>query len=304
MSLRELRSAPSSGRTRLDRMIGAHRHRVYAAAAFLALLAHGAQADERLDVWSRVDTARVCPIAAVWRLGVEAGRARYEAIETVAPLEVDGRTVWRITHTMLRWPEDLRSGSVPGFDFFDLERATLRPLQSEHRAPHPADSAAKVTRFDYRAATVLRLNPDGSPAESIELEPGQRLLADGPGNAVMDQAIAWSDGLRLRSVMLDRWRGQGAQRVRPVEITVTGRGSVEIRGRRIETYVVTERPEDGSFHVVSQITVERPHHRVHVQYYAAGLKNGARAFVSEVAALLQDASCVAQLRPHDPARAP
>ncbi len=109
--------------------------------------------------------------------------------------------------------------------------------------------------------------------------------------AVLDQAIAWSDGLKLRGYMIDRWRGRENQRLREIEITVTGRGSVEIGGRRVETFVVTQRPIDGGFHWLRQITVERPHRDVHSRYYPAGLKEGARPFVSEVSALLQDASC-------------
>lgn len=213
-------------------------------------------------------------------------------IETVVPLEVDGRAVWRIMHTMLRGSEEVRSGMTPGFDVLDLERATLAPVQGEHRTRGSANSAVSITRFDYRTTpgTVLRLNGDGSPAERIALQPDQRILAE-PGMAVLDQAIAWSDGLKLRGYTIDRWRGRENQRLREIEIAVTGRDSVEIGGRRIETFVVTERPVDGGFHAVSQITAERPHRRVHYQYYPAGLKEGVRPFVSEVSALMQDASC-------------
>ena len=48
---------------------------------------------------------------------------------------------------------------------------------------------------------------------------------------------------------------------------------------------------DGSFRSVSQVTVARPHRRVHVQFFPAGLREGAPPFVSEVSALMQDASC-------------
>lgn len=262
------------------------------AAASIVLLAPFVRAAEPVDVWSVVDASRVCPIATVWRLGTGPGRSPGEMIETVAPLDVDGRTVWRIMHTMLRSSEDVRNGMTPGFDVLDVERATLAPLQGEHRTRGSASTAVNITRFDYRTTpgTVLRLNGDGSTAERIALQPNQRVLAE-PGVAVLDQAIAWSDGLKLRGYMIDRWHGRENQRLREIAITVTGRGSVEIGGRRVETFVVTQRPVDGGFHWVRQITVERPHRDVHSQYYSAGLKEGARPFISEVSALLQDASC-------------
>ncbi len=263
------------------------------AAASFVLLAPFVRTAEPSDVWSRTEASRVCPIATVWRMGTGPGRSPAEMIETVVPLEVDGRAVWRIMHTMARSAEEIRNGMTPGSDVLDVERATLAPLQGEHRTRGSADTAVSVTRFDYRATpgTVLRLNADGSPAERIALQPGQRVLAEGPGVAVLDQAIAWSDGLKLRGYMIDRWRGREKERLREIEITVTGRGSVEIGARRVETFVVTERPVDGAYHWVRQITVERPHRHVHSLYYSAGLKEGARPFISEASALLKDASC-------------
>lgn len=261
-----------------------------ASIVLLAPLVHGA---EPSDVWSRVDASRVCSITTVFRMGTGPGRTPAEMIETVVPLEVEGRAVWRIMHTMARGAEDLRRGMTPGSDVLDVDRATLKPLEGEHRTTGSAKAAVTVTRFDYGTTpgTVLRLNGDGSPAERIALQPAQRVLPEGPGIAVLDQAIAWSDGLKLRGYMIDRWRGREKDRLREIEMTVTGRGAVEIGGRRVETFVVTERPVDGAYHWVRQITVERPHRHVHSVYYSAGLKEGARPFISEAAALLQDATC-------------
>lgn len=262
-------------------------------AGIALLLSVATHAADAVDLWSRADANRVCPVATVWRIGVGSRRGMGEAIETVVPLEVDGRAVWRITHTLLKTPEDVRNGRVVGFDFMDVERATLAPVQSEHRAQGSASAAVTVTRFDYRATPelALRLNADGSPAERIAVPAGRRLYADGPGDPIYDQAIAWSDGLRLRGYMVDRFRGRENERLREMEIVVTGRSSIELGGRRVETFVVSQGPVDGSFRSISHITVARPHQRVHVEYYASGLKEGARPFVSEAAALMQDVSC-------------
>jgi hypothetical protein len=152
-----------------------------------------------------------------------------------------------------------------------------------------------VIRCDYAssAGVVLRLNDDGTTAERIALDSSQRLLADGPGAAVIDQAIALSDGLKLRAYVVDRFRGRDSARLREIEIAVTGRGEVRIGGQRVPTFVVTERAVDNSFHAINQVTVARPHRRVHMQFYASGLREGARPFVSEVTSLMQDASCTA-----------
>ncbi len=268
------------------------------AAASIVLLAPLAYGAEPLDVWSRVDPSRVCPITTVFRMGIGPGRVPAEMIETVVPLEVEGRAVWRIMHTMARGAEDFRKGMTPGADVLDVERATLAPLEGEHRGTGSATTAVSITRFDYRSApgTVLRLNGDGSTAERIPFQPAQRVLPEGPGIAVLDQAIAWSDGLKLRGYMIDRWRGREKERLREIEMTVTGRGAVEIGGLRVDTFVVTERPVDGAYHWVRQITVERPHRHVHSVYYSAGLKEGARPFISEATALLQETSCTTKGR--------
>jgi hypothetical protein len=257
------------------------------------LSAAESRAAEPRDVWTSVDPGRVCAVASVWHLGIGAGRVPTEMIETAVPMEVEGRAVWRIMHTMLKGAEDLRGGSTPGSDVYDLERATLAPLQSEHRVKGTADKPGNVTRFDYRAPDggVLRLDADGSTAERIALQPGQRVLADGPGTAVLDQAIRWSDGLKLQAQVIDRWRGRENERLRTVEIAVTGRQAARVADRRVETFVVEEIPLDGSFHMVSLVTTEPPHRRVRVEYYAGGRKEGARPFVSEVKSLMQDASC-------------
>jgi hypothetical protein len=273
-------------------MLAARGSRFTIAAAAIVLLASFAHGAEQSDVWSRVDASRVCPIATVWRLGIGRDRSPNEMIETVVPMQVDGRAVWRIMHTMLRGSEDLRRGGTPGSDVLDVDRTTLAPLHGEHRTEGAAPKPVTVTRFDYRTSgIVLRLSADGSPAERIALQAGQRTLPEGPGVAVLDQAIPWSDGLQLRGHQIDRWRGRDGQRLREIELTVTGRGSVVIDGRRVETFVVTERPVDGSYHWVRQVTVERPHRHIHSEYYAAGLKEGSRPFTSEASSLMQDAIC-------------
>lgn len=266
------------------------------ARAWIAVIAiSGASASDgaqRADAWSHIDASRVCPVAALWRIGVGSERPPMESLETVVWTSVDGRDAWRITHTPLKSPEQARNGAAPGFDFFDLDQRTLAPLQSEHRGQR-GDGSVVVTRFDYRKpeSGVQRLNADGTVAETIPLEAPLRFIADGPGGAVIDQAIAWADGLRMRGYRLDRWRGREKERVRQVDFTVTGRSSVEIDGRRYETFVVSEEPADASYRVISQVTVEPPHRSVHVRYYPAGAKDPARVFVSEVVTLMQGLSC-------------
>lgn len=264
-----------------------------AAAAASTLLAHHSLAADPPEVWSQVDPDRVCAVASVWHLGVGPGRSPNEMIETTAAVEVEGRPVWRVMHTMLRGAEDLRGGFTPGSDVYDLERATLAVLQSEHRVKGSAQKPGMVTRFDYRIAgnAVHKLSVDGSIVERVALQPGQRVFADGPGTAVLDQAIRWSDGLKLRAHVIDRWRGRMDERLRDIEIAVTGRSSADVAGRRLETFVVEERPLDGSFQMISQITVRAPHRRVRVEYYAGGRREGASPFVSQVVSLMQDAGC-------------
>lgn len=251
-----------------------------------------AYAAEPADIWSRIDPSNVCPVASVWHMRVGATRPPIEIIETVVPAQVDNRAVWRITRVPLRAPEGIRGGGGPDYDFVDLDRPTLAPLQSEHRGQGRAGPGA-VTYYKFGADAVQRLNTDASVVERIALQAGQRpiVIADGPGAAAIYQAIRWSDDLRLRGYMVDRWHGRESQRLRPIDVSVTGRSSVEIDGRRLETYVVAERPLDGSYRMISHVTIERPHRAVRMEYYHSSNKDPERPSVSQVATLMQDASC-------------
>jgi hypothetical protein len=267
------------------------------AIALVSSLAMGlAYAAEPADIWSRTDPGSACPIVSLWHMRVGTSRPPIEIIETAVPLQVDGRAVWRITRSPLRTPEGIRNGGGPDYDFVDLDRVTLAPLQSEHRGPGRAGPGA-VTRFSFGSGAdgVQRLNGDGSVAEKIALAAEQRpiITLDGPGAAIVYQAIPWADGLRLRGYMVDRWHGRDNQRLRPIELTVTGRSSVEIDGRRIETYVVTERPVDASYRATSYVTVARPHRAVRIEYRHASDKDQSRPSVSQVVTSMFDASCTA-----------
>jgi hypothetical protein len=251
-----------------------------------------AHAAEPADIWSRLDPSKVCPLASVWHMRVGTAGPPIEIIETIVPLQVDDRAVWRITRAPLRAPEAIRVGGGPDYDFVDLDRSTLTPLQSEHRGQGRAGPGA-VTYYKFGTEAVQRLNTDASVAERVVLQAGQRpiVIADGPGAAAIYQAVRWSDDLQLRGYMVDRWHGRENQRLRPIDVSVTGRSSVEIDGRRLETYVVAERPLDGSYRMISQVTIERPHRAVRVEYYHSSNKDPQRPSVSQVATLMQDASC-------------
>jgi len=239
------------------------------------------------DVWSAMNPERTCAVSAVWHIGTGTSSTPHAMVESVSPLEVGGRSVWRAMHTLLRGAEEARQGLIPGFDFYDLDRATLAPVQSEHRGSASQGAPAAVTRFAYESdsGSVHRLSPDGTPIESIPLN-GRRPFPEGPGSAAVYQAIDWRDGQRLRAHVLDRWRGRASARLRAVDLEVTGRGAVRVGGRRIPAYIVTETALDGSYQAVNSVTIDRPHIVLRTEY-----SRGPRRTVSEVTAFTRDPAC-------------
>jgi hypothetical protein len=243
---------------------------------------------EPRDVWSVIDPQRVCAMASVWQIHVPSMPAPSEMVETVAPLTVNGREVWRAMHTPLRGAEDMRAGVSPGSDFYDIDRTTLEPLQSEHRGGGTNGVRPTVTRFDYArdSSNALRLGSDGTTLETIGLM-GRRPFPEGPGAAALLPAIAWRDGLRLRAQIVDRWRGRDGERLRAVDFVVSGREESEVGGRRVPVYVVTESAVDGSYRTVSHITIARPHMVVRVEH----TRRGGRPVVSNAVATMHDPAC-------------
>ena len=186
---------------------------------------------------------------------------------------------------------------TPGFDFSDADRATLAPQQSEHHIAGRADAPEGRDCFEYPLGSVADGTMTASRPRPLRSRVGQRLIADGPGAATtgVNQGVKWSDGLKLRGYMMDRWRGTSANAAGGRAQCHRAR-AVEIDGRRVETFVVVEEPVDGAYKLTSQITVARPH--LHGTAYVANAKRtDVRAFVSEVTSTMASGSCRSPAEP-------
>ncbi|MDQ8756468.1 hypothetical protein RCO27_09520 [Sphingosinicella sp. LHD-64] len=239
------------------------------------------------DIWTAVDPTRVCTISSFRRLGVGTARPN-DAIETVLPLTVDGREVWRIIHSLARTIDDVPpTGAVP-LDVYDLDRATLRPIRSEHRSPRPDGRPPVVTRFVYEADVARRLDDRGEEIERVALA-GRTPLPEGPGSAAIFQAIRWREGLRFAAHAVNRFEGTGDARLHAVTVEVTGRSVAAVGARQVPVWVVAQAAADGSYRTVYQITVAAPHVIVGATHSAGNR----RPFITEGLAMAQDPGCMA-----------
>jgi hypothetical protein len=209
------------------------------------------------DIWQAIDPSRVCTISSLRRLGVGTARPN-DAIETVLPLTVNGREVWRIIHSLARTIDDVPADGAVPLDVYDIDRTTLRPIRSEHRYPGTDGQPPVVTYFVYESNLVRRLDERGEEVERVALA-GRTPLPEGPGSAVIYQAIAWRAGLRFAAHAVNRFDGTGDARLHPVTVQVTGRDVVTMGDRSIPVWVVAQAADDRSYRTTYHVTVAAPH---------------------------------------------
>lgn len=252
----------------------------------LALVLQAAPTTAPPDVWEEIDPSCVCSASLTWRTGIESGSP--EGLEErVARIVVGGRPVWRVMHVPPGSDAHVATSLSTGeFDVYDLDTATLRPLESERRAIE--DGQPQVTHFvyDLDSNRVRKLNHRGETVERIDLD-GRAPLPEGPGSAAIYQAIRWRDGLHVRAFVVDRWRGTGAERLHGVEIRVIGRDAVRLQQRSVPTFVVSVQPDTRAYRIVHHVTVERPHYIVRTEYTVGPEP----AFISEVVAIAPGPDC-------------
>lgn len=182
--------------------------------------------------------------------------------ESVSSLSVDGRPVWRTLHLLPEPLDPAASNANRDRDFYDLDARTLYPIESEHRSA--GSRAQPVNHFVYEIESdrVRRLDDLGEEAESINLA-GRIPLPEGPGSAVIYQAIRWREGLRLQAYIVDRWRHAGDGRLHRVEIRVIGRGVVTMQGRSVPTFMVSVEPDNDEYRILHHVgratSSDRPH---------------------------------------------
>jgi hypothetical protein len=250
----------------------------------LALLAQTPNSP-RADIWQAIDPSRICTISSLRRLGVGTARPN-DAIETVVPLTVDGREIWRIIHSLARTIDDVPPGGAVSLDVYDLDRATLRPIRSEHRNPGSDGRPPVVTRFIYKSDVARRLNERGEEIEVVALA-GRNPLPEGPGSAVIFQAITWREGLRLAGHAVNRFGGTGDARLHPVTVEVTGRDVVKVGSRPVPVWVVVQAALDGSYRTIHHVTIAAPHIIIGVSHVAGNR----RPFVTHGLAMAADPGC-------------
>jgi len=200
--------------------------------------------------WDEVDAGAVCQTRQVMVVGL--GSAR----EAVTHLRVDrarigGRDVLRSVH---RSPDPSR----PQSDEMVVDAATLRPISSVSTWAQPA------LRLEYDQREFRRVGADGEILERASL--AEPAIPEGPGADIVIQAVAWREGLKFRGIMVDRWRGAAASRLRPGFWSVEGRELLTTLQGRQQVYRTRWRPDDGSYTFVTYVTVARPHHAARVEY--------------------------------------
>lgn len=199
-----------------------------------------------------VDPSAVCSTSQTMVIGVGSKRESILSMR-VDKLQIDGRDAFQSLHRSVD-PRDTT------FDVTLVDAATLQPIHSTSSYVSPE------LRFEYAVNEARRVGTDGVVIERIALpEPA---MPEGPGDEVITQAIRWRDGLSFRATMVDRWRGEGQQRVKPGTWRVDRRERVTTVGGAHDVYVVIWTPDDASFGITKYVTTARPNHVVKFEYRA------------------------------------
>lgn len=219
---------------------------------------------ETTDFWSLARPEQVCTMSATWVLGVNRDNqvvthSHIDAIETDS-----GARVWQALHRGIG-AEDV------SFDQILVDAATLRPIMSRHTGPDPD------VIVQFAADSAQRMREDGVAAETLPLP--APALPEGPGLEVAAQAMPWRNGLSVRATFFDRWRGDGAERVRSVVWSVLDRQTITTLFGSHEVFHTRLAPLDGAFEIEAFVTIERPHAIVRMIYHRGA---GAPPLVSEL----------------------
>lgn len=241
-------------------------------------------ADDAIPIERVLIPARVCTISDTIAIDVDGDKARSITLNVVIPRDTGQGLVWRGMHFDTGSPEIAAAGGDHDMhDIADVARDNLRPLSSEYSR----GGRRTAFVFDYNAGKATKLVSGDGPAETVPLN-GTFIMPDGPGAAILYQAIPWADGLRLRGRQVDRWRGSGAERLKAVTITVLGSSTFAVGSRSLATWVVQTIPDDRSFSIEEHVTKERPYRVVRTIYLAGP---GKKPRLSEVRAIMNGKDC-------------
>jgi hypothetical protein len=185
-----------------------------------------------------------------WRIGLDWPRGPSRAIEVITRATWKGRDVWRVVHHQ----EDPTTAVEGRYDMHDVDALTMTPVRNVMRT----DAFALEIDFTPEAVTYRRRAANGDSAiEHVPLTAS--VMAEGPALTALVASLPLAADYTTSFAMLDRWQGRERERIRPVTLRVTGRGSVQLDGRSIETLLVVIRADDGAFRFDQQVTAEAPH---------------------------------------------
>jgi hypothetical protein len=205
-----------------------------------------------------------------WRIGIERAEPASEMVETIAPVTMEGRLAWRITH----YPFEPDEG---GFDVYDVDAATFSPIRSVMKNPAFELSLA----FDSRRVLLRRTEKGHTVSESIALD--EEVRPEGPGHRVFIAGLPLKPGYTLTFRIVDRWSGKERSRVKDMRLSVSDRRRVQTALGSQEILDVITAAVDGSVRIVEQVRAEPPHYPFRLEY-----TRGKTPLVSDVTTMAID----------------
>lgn len=207
-----------------------------------------------------------------WRIGIERAEPPSNTIEAIAPVTVEGRRAWRVTH----YPFEPDEG---GFDVYDVDASTFSPIRSVMK-----NAAFELSlTFDPQRVLLHRMEKGNTVSESIVLD--EALKPEGPGHRVFIASQPLKPGYTLKFRIVDRWSGKERSRVKEMTLSVSDRRRVQTALGMQDILEVVTAAVDGSFRIVEQVRAEAPHYPFRLEY-----TRGKTVLVSDVTTMAIDSS--------------
>lgn len=210
-----------------------------------------------------VRPSQLRPAFFVWKIGVNRDNPNL-AIENIFPTEANGRRVWRVLHNSA---DPTRPNF--GYDYYDVDPITLRPIISEMKYPEPE----RRYRIEFGTNQAsLRRTERGETSEEVINVP-THLYPEGPGYSAFLAALPLRERYSVSYASLNRWN---KQKLDVHTLRVIKREAVSVPAGRFNTFVVEDEAPSGVY-IKVWVLDKPPHYAVRTEYMRAP-----RMWVSEL----------------------
>ncbi len=209
-----------------------------------------------------INSLQLKPAVFYWKTGVNRPGELSLMQETIFPAVTgNGQRVWRVIH----YPSNPLEAKSLDYDMYDMDFRTLRPIVSD----------MKNAQFDYKiefgptAASLDFLNKTDSVKKQYPISIPRFVYGEGPATQPLVAALPLKENFSTRYYSIDRWRGEGKDKLVLYELKVVGKDQLKLEnGRLYKTFVVEVTSENGLY-IKKWVLARKPHYQLKVEYMRA-----------------------------------